>query len=45
MSSTIRESWDTVFRMNVREFLNILCYSKDKADYEKRKIEEYKKKN
>ena len=31
--------------MNVREFLNILCYAKDKAAKEKAELEKWKKMN
>lgn len=44
VSETTRESWETVFKMNIVEFLNILCYIRDKAAEEKRKMEEYKRK-
>lgn len=29
--------------MTALEFLNIICYSKDKLDYEKAKIEQWKR--
>ena len=45
VSNTVQESWDKVFEMKIREFLNILCYSRDKAEYERKKIEEYKRKH
>ena len=43
VSETTRESWETVFKMNIVEFLNILSYIRDKAAEEKRKMEEYKR--
>lgn len=45
VSETIRESWGVVFDMNVVEFINIVCYSKDKLEYKNRKIKEWAKKN
>lgn len=45
VSSTIREPWGVVFNMGVKEFFNILCYNKDKADYDKKRIDEYKKRH
>lgn len=45
VSETIRESWKVVFDMGVMEFLNILCYSKDKAAFEKKQIDDYVKKH
>lgn len=45
VSETIREPWQIVFDMGVVEFLNILCYSMDKAEFERKKIKEWQKKN
>ena len=45
MSETIREPWGVVFDMSVMEFLNILCYRRDKADYEAQQIKNWQKKN
>ena len=41
----MRVSWDKVFEMPVLEFLNMICYRRDKAEEEKRQIEQWKKKN
>ncbi len=43
MSETMRQSWDTTFRMPVLEFLNVVSYRRDKAEEEKRQIEKWKK--
>ena len=45
VSETIREPWGVVFDMGVMEFLNILCYAKDKAAFEKKQIDDYVKKH
>ena len=45
VSETMRVSWDDVFRMPAIEFLNVVCYRKDKADEERRRIEQWKKRN
>lgn len=45
VSSTVRESWEKVFNMNVYEFFNILCYSIDKANDEKRRMDLWKQKH
>lgn len=41
----MRVSWDEVFRLPALQFLNMICYRKDKAEEEKRKIEQWKKHN
>ena len=35
-------SWDVVFGKNVVEFLNVLSYSRDKAELEKQQMNEFK---
>ena len=45
VSSTVREKWSDVFDMKIREFFNILSYTYDKGIYDKKRIEDYKKKN
>ena len=45
MSETCRCSWDEVFRKPVREFLNIVCYAKDRVEFEKRNIEKWKRRH
>ena len=44
VSETVRVSWDVVFKMNIIEFLNILCYTKDKKEEEKRQMLKMKNK-
>lgn len=29
----MRSSWDEVFNLPVLEFLNVICYNKDKANF------------
>ena len=41
----MRVSWDHVFSMPAIEFLNVICYMKDKADDRKVQIEKWKKEN
>jgi hypothetical protein len=43
VSNTIHSSWDEVWRMDVVEFLNIMCYIRDKAEKEKEDIERWKR--
>lgn len=43
VSETCRCSWDDVWKMSVVEFLNLLCYRKDKSEKEKRDIELWKR--
>ena len=38
VSETVRASWEVVLNMNIIEFLNILCYIKDKKEEEKRQM-------
>jgi hypothetical protein len=45
VSETIRDSWEKVFDMNIYEFFNVLCYSIDKANEEKRQLEMWKRKH
>lgn len=42
VSETLRCSWDDVWRMTAIEFLNILCYRRDKDEREKKEIEKWK---
>lgn len=44
VSETVRVSWDEVFKMNIIEFLNILCYIKDKKKEEERQMLKLKNK-
>lgn len=41
----MRISWDDVFTMPALEFLNMICYRRDKAEEERRQIEQWKKRN
>lgn len=43
VAETCRCSWDDVWKMCVIEFLNLLCYRKDKMEKEKMEIEQWKK--
>lgn len=43
MSELCRCSWDEVWSKPALEFLNLICYGKDKAAREKAKMEEWKK--
>lgn len=39
----MKKSWDDVFAMNVVEFLNVICYLNDKAEEDKRRMDQWKK--
>lgn len=39
----MKKSWDEVFSMNILEFLNVICYIKDKGEKEKADIERWKR--
>lgn len=41
----MRIPWSQVFAMPALEFLNMICYRKDKAEEERRQIEQWKKQN
>jgi hypothetical protein len=41
----MRTSWDYVWKMTAIEFLNIICYRKDRAEEEKKQIEKWRKSN
>jgi hypothetical protein len=43
VSDCVHENWGTVFKMNVLEFLNIICFILDDAREEKRRQDEYKR--
>lgn len=43
VSDLTKETWDNVFQMNVVEFLNIMCYIKDKKAMEKNEIDKFKR--
>ena len=40
-----RERMSEVWRMNIVEFLNLLCYIKDRNEHQKQMIEKWKKEN
>lgn len=37
------KDWDAVWTMNVVEFLNLVCYIKDKREEDKKRIEDYRR--
>lgn len=41
VAETLRCSWDAVWEMSVTEFLNILCYRRDKLEHEKQEQEKW----
>lgn len=43
IADTTHETWDNVWQMNIVEFLNILCYIKDKNEKRKREVEQWRK--
>ena len=45
VSGVIRSSWDEVFMKPAVEFLNLVCYCKDKDTHEKKRLEDWKRKN
>ena len=44
ISDLVHSPWDEVFKMNIIEFLNLLCYSKDLAAERERQLKELKNK-
>lgn len=40
-----RERMSEVWRMNIVEFLNLLCYIKDRNEHQKQMMEKWKKEN
>lgn len=42
VSTTIHKDWEEVFMMGIIEFLNIFSYTIDKANWEKKQIDQYK---
>mgnify|MGYP003289428349 CR=1 FL=1 len=45
VSEITRYNWGEVLKMNIFEFLNILCYGRDKNEEQKRQIENFKRKH
>lgn len=43
VSETLRCSWDEVLTRPALEFLNILAYRKDKTEWEKAALEQWKR--
>lgn len=43
VARTMGVSWDVVFGKPATEFLNVICYAKDKAEYEKEQLENWKR--
>jgi hypothetical protein len=39
MANNDRSKWDYFFEMNIIEFLNAVCFSKDKAEHEQKEME------
>lgn len=37
------KSWDEIWKMNVVEFLNTICYIKDKVEYDKELMEQWRR--
>lgn len=45
VSNTTKLTWDEVFEMNIIKFLNINCYLRDKAEWERQQQEKWKRKH
>lgn len=45
VSEVTRFNWHQIYDMQIKEFLNIICYVIDKANEENRQIEEWKRKH
>ena len=43
VSETCRCSWDDVWHMSAIEFLNIICYKRDKTAKDKEELEKWKR--
>ena len=43
VSEATHETWERVWQMNLVEFLNIICYLKDKADFKNREIDKWRR--
>lgn len=43
VADTMHKSWDDVFAMNVVEFLNVICFIKDKAEKDKADLEKWRR--
>ena len=45
VSDVTKETWDGVYQMPIVVFLNIACYLRDKNEFEKASLHEYKSGN
>jgi hypothetical protein len=45
VSDVTKETWDGVYSMPIVVFLNIACYLRDKNEFEKASLNEYKSGN
>lgn len=45
VSQTMRTDWDTVYRMPAIEFLNVICYIRDKTEEERAAMEKWQKRH
>ena len=43
VSDTTKETWNNVFHMDITSFFNIVCFSNDKAEFEKQQLDRWKK--
>lgn len=42
VSEAMKINWHEVYELNIYEYLNVLCYLRDKAEDEKRRLEQFK---
>ena len=45
VSEVMKMDWHRVYELNIVEFLTVVCYYNDKAQYEKEQIKLWKQKN
>ena len=45
VSETMRMSWDDVLKGTALEFLNVVCYARDKREREQEEIKKFKRNN
>lgn len=45
VSEAMRLNWHEVMDLNVYEYLNVLSYLRDKAEDEKRRLEQFRRKH
>ena len=41
----MRCSWDDIFRVSALEFLNVICYARDKAAHREEEIKKWQRRN